>query len=635
MQKIIRIKNILNTLKENDSIEISQLIGKFSISRETLRKDLAELEKLDLISRSYGKIQAKSHERINTYLLQNGLLHKEERQAAIENRLQKKAQIRISSLAAEFKVTQATIRKDIAELKERSNILKNHGTAIFDYDNPVRKKYASRITAINNDEKNIANRILSLIKPGETLYLDNSSISQYIASSLALENKSIVVTDSLSIIEILLERNYGIETILLPGIIDYNTRLLQIRNSELILEQVVINKAIISFPAFYTVQGFYVNSFTEKENLNIILAASQNVIASICSSTIGTKGTIRFPLKTYIQRFKEIVTDDLCDDKTTSELNQFNIPVTVCGEKYVRKSTDQSVHKIGFLYSVSSSYYAKTVRESVESAINSHQELSLISIAINDEITDVVTQIDYMITEKVKILIVYINNYEIGHLISEMCFNIHLQIVSIDTSLPNSIFYGVHNYRAGTLGGKACNQYIQNSWKGQFDNIVIVENNSAGVISGYRLSGMIKELEKSLLIDVNQIHHIDAATLSKISDENIMNMFSSIAGKRNIFLSFNEKTTLRIFPIISNMPKETENIIIGHNFNSRIQSLMNIPESPLIGCIAYHPENYGENIIELIEKILIKKEVNPMNYIQHEWISKKSPDQTPSLTDKE
>lgn len=624
MQKIQRQGKILKIVKATGQIEASKLYSRFSTTRETLRKDLLELEEQGLIIRSYGKISKGDENSIKTFLKNNRLLSKKARQLAIEEKLNQKGEIRLSSLAEEFGVTIATIRNDINDLKQHSNILKNHGTALFDHDNPVRLTSPSLNIPLSPRGKKIAKRIINLIKPGDTIYLNRSHLCQHIASILSPESQFSVITDSLDIVEILSHRKFEGDTITLPGVLDIPTRVIKIRHAESLLSQININIAVALFSGFESEQGFYVNSFIEKENLEIILSTARETIVCIESSDIGVAGKILFQIDPFRNRIHEILVDDSDSDKYQSAFNRFKIPVTYCGVDFIRKKSAVSTHKIGFLYTGSNSYYAKTVRESVETAINNHEGLSLIGMSVNDEVSSIIKHLDYMIQEKVECLILYISNFYSGQLIAERCHQAHLKLLSIDISIPNSFFYGVNNSTAASIGSKECTQFIEAHWDRRFDRIISLSDRQAGLSAGFRLEGMIHELQKQFKFEDSMVQHMEFSTLLKLSDKEIYNRLLSACGKRNIFLSFNEKITSKIHPIITNLQSYSENILIGHNYNNRVQSLMEIPDSPLIGCIAFHPENYGRNIIEIIESMVEGREVKLVSYSPLEWISNQS-----------
>lgn len=621
MKKEVRIKKIIQLLKENTEIDIHNLSKLLNISRESIRRDLVYLEDQGLLTRNYGRAKLVNETNADSFLLAEGLLSKEERQKSINKLIQKKSKIRIAALAEKYKVTQATIRSDINDIKEKSNILKNHGVVQFDQYASVRKTASLYIDDMTPDDENIAARALRIIKPGETIYLDNSIYSYYIALHIGLNNNSVIITNSQYISNILTNRKYSADIYFLSGRVDYINDDIIIQYAESLLEHIPIQKAFIGFYSFHSSKGFYVKNSTESINIEQIITNAQKVVICLRNSDIEKHGPVYFPIDSYKDKFREIITNDIENEEKSSILkNSLHLPVSVCGSDYIKKLSIKGEHKIGFIYTESNSYYAKTVRDSIEEAVKSHENMSLLERPISNELSSLTKSLDSLIDEEIEVLIVYISNFELAYLLSEKCANARFRIISVDVSIPNSIFFGVHNTIAGKIGGRECGRYITEKWSSRIDRIIILEQKATGIISGYRISSMLKTLGEIVSFTEDQVIHLDLSYLASSSSKLLEDKISGIIGKRNVFLSFNEKSTSLIHPVIENLPKNSNNILVGHNYNSRIKYLMDKPESPIIGCITYHPESYGVQIFDIVEKYFANQPVDQMNYTNHIWI---------------
>lgn len=69
------------------------------------------------------------------------------------------------------------------------------------------------------------------------------------------------------------------------------------------------------------------------------------------------------------------------------------------------------------------------------------------------------------------------------------------------------------------------------------------------------------------------------------------------------------------------LPYPENIIIIGHNYNDRIKSLMHAPGSRLLGCVHYHPEEYGEQLLDLIRSYEQLNTIPPFRYSTLTWIN--------------
>jgi len=144
-----------------------------------------------------------------------------ERHNRIVGLLEQNGAMRVNQIALELAVSRETIRRDLTMLDKKGVLLRSHGGALLaDNFKTISSSYKAPIlpdrlqadsfrtrTTINVDEKSkIARKALSLIKPGDTILLDCSSSSWFLARQLS-DMELTVVTQSTSIINTLVSRN--------------------------------------------------------------------------------------------------------------------------------------------------------------------------------------------------------------------------------------------------------------------------------------------------------------------------------------------------------------------------------------------------------------------------------------------
>jgi ribose transport system substrate-binding protein len=67
-------------------------------------------------------------------------------------------------------------------------------------------------------------------------------------------------------------------------------------------------------------------------------------------------------------------------------------------------------------------------------------------------------------------------------------------------------------------------------------------------------------------------------------------------------------------------------LIVGQGADRRLRDELRRGNSRIIGSTAFHPERYGERLIEIALKILHGEPVPPAAYIDHTFISAKNVD---------
>lgn len=142
-----------------------------------------------------------------------------ERHNRIIELLEHNGAMRVNQIAEQLAVSRETIRRDLAELQERGVVHRSHGGALLAGKPKTADAYAVPFlpelhrqgafrerTRIKTEAKmKIARHAVSLIRPEDTVLLDGSSSSWFLARQLP-EMDFTVVTPSISIIQVLMPR---------------------------------------------------------------------------------------------------------------------------------------------------------------------------------------------------------------------------------------------------------------------------------------------------------------------------------------------------------------------------------------------------------------------------------------------
>lgn len=143
------------------------------------------------------------------------IMKPKQRQAAILEYLQLHGKTSVDDLAGQFVTTGTTIRKDLTLLEEEGAVIRTYGGVVLtrdEGDQPIDRK-----THINTaKKKRIAAAAASLINDGDSLIFDAGSTVLQIVPYLAQFNNITVMTNSLTIVNELVELNND-QTILMPG----------------------------------------------------------------------------------------------------------------------------------------------------------------------------------------------------------------------------------------------------------------------------------------------------------------------------------------------------------------------------------------------------------------------------------
>lgn len=129
--------------------------------------------------------------------------------------LSTQGQVYVQDLAKQFDVAQETIRRDLSKLESQKLLKKVHGGAV-NIQSKFERNFSERAQAAVDEKKAIAVKAASLIKPGDTLFIDFGTTTFEFSQRVKLIDNITVITNS-PLLANTLQENPTIETILIGG----------------------------------------------------------------------------------------------------------------------------------------------------------------------------------------------------------------------------------------------------------------------------------------------------------------------------------------------------------------------------------------------------------------------------------
>ena len=103
-----------------------------------------------------------------------------ERRHYILNHLQESRRVLVSDLAAEFSVSEETIRRDLDKLEQDGYVVKTYGGAFIKEEGSAELPYFVRKKKNVIAKQRIATLADTLVKEGDSVFLDGSSTALFI-----------------------------------------------------------------------------------------------------------------------------------------------------------------------------------------------------------------------------------------------------------------------------------------------------------------------------------------------------------------------------------------------------------------------------------------------------------------------
>jgi len=147
-------------------------------------------------------------------------MKKIKRQDEILAAITEKGSIAVSSLISRFPTSEATIRRDLAEMEEQNRIIRTHGSVSTTeiVSGGLHPNFAKRLKSNNLEKQAIAAEAANLINPGDTIYISSGTTPHYLVSYIRNVPNLTVITNGLNVANSLLNIP-NIECILIGGLL--------------------------------------------------------------------------------------------------------------------------------------------------------------------------------------------------------------------------------------------------------------------------------------------------------------------------------------------------------------------------------------------------------------------------------
>lgn len=246
-----------------------------------------------------------------------------ERRAEILNYIQQYQSGSVNDFAAQYQVSEVTIRHDLNILEKQGCVTRCYGGAMlntqFAFDRPLQDK-----KQLNQDIKSMLGRYAaSLVESGDTLILDSGSTIEQIAFHLTEKQQLTVMTNAINIAFHLANRDH-IEVIVTGGLMRKNSYSLHGESGEALLGQFRFSKLFLGVDGFDKLAGITTPHSGEASINRKMVEAAQTVIAVTDSSKFNRQS---FCLIARPEQLDMLITDSGIPPDYLRELTDMGVDV--------------------------------------------------------------------------------------------------------------------------------------------------------------------------------------------------------------------------------------------------------------------------------------------------------------------
>lgn len=250
-----------------------------------------------------------------------------ERRQSLLNLLRKQAGLRVPEIAKTLGVSDGTVRNDLNALEEEGRLKRVHGGAVLTEQNQFQNnsfvlRYKHNVAA----KLAIAREAALLVNDGDSILLDASSTSYYLARALSERIKLRVMTNGFEVARELAQ-NTSNTVILVGGVVNNDSSSVTGLLSEQIIAEMHIEKAFFSCSGFSIERGMTEVHLEEAQIKRKAIESSKEIMALIDSSKFGKEDLTSFVSPKNITC---LFTDDGISPTWVEQLQDADIEFTIC-----------------------------------------------------------------------------------------------------------------------------------------------------------------------------------------------------------------------------------------------------------------------------------------------------------------
>ncbi len=231
--------------------------------------------------------------------------------------------VMVSKLSTELGVTEETVRRDLEKLESQELLRRTHGGALPMEEGSYEYSLEKRKTLNVEVKKELARKAVQYIATGDTVFLDASTTTFYMAKEIKNMKNVTVITNSLRVINEL-SGCEGVKVIAVGGIVSKNQSLIGAMTENYITENYFADKM------FFSSKGIGDNSIILEGNEQECFI-KQRMIKNSCiryylcdKSKIGRVGYMR--LATF-EDIAYLITDASVEGMLKATLDEYNVEV--------------------------------------------------------------------------------------------------------------------------------------------------------------------------------------------------------------------------------------------------------------------------------------------------------------------
>jgi ribose transport system substrate-binding protein len=234
---------------------------------------------------------------------------------------------------------------------------------------------------------------------------------------------------------------------------------------------------------------------------------------------------------------------------------------------------------------------------------------------------------DYLVHEQVDLVIEFQTDEVIAPAIAAKYMQAHIPFIAIDIPHPGATYFGANNYQAGLMAGQYLGRWAKRHWKGEVDEILLIELQRAGSLPKTRMRGIGVGIGESIRVsEQSRTVVIDGDGQFQTTHERVRKHLRESKARRILVGAVNDPSAIGALRAFQEAGRANECAIVGQNAELEARAELRVADTRLVASVAYFPERYGDGLIRLALDILGGKAVPPALFTTHQIITAENVD---------
>ncbi|MBR5613710.1 MAG: DeoR/GlpR transcriptional regulator [Clostridia bacterium] len=246
-----------------------------------------------------------------------------ERQKKILEILAAEGAVSVSRLSGELNVTEETVRRDLEKLEKQEQLRRTHGGAVPMDESTYEASLEKRKTINVEAKKRMAAMAAKQVAEGDTIFLDASTTTFFMAKELKAMRNITVITNSLRVV-VELENSEFIKVISVGGVLSNNQSFVGTLAEKSIAENFVATKMFFSSKGVTAESGILESNEQECGIKQKMLKNSRYKYYLCDKSKMGSVGFVKLA---PIESINFLITDTDAEGELKAKLDEAEVKI--------------------------------------------------------------------------------------------------------------------------------------------------------------------------------------------------------------------------------------------------------------------------------------------------------------------